>query len=99
MKYIVFKRKNVVQPVVFMEWITHSEVSIGKEWKPVSAGFCYADSIGQIEVTNMQSESIGIGPNQNDVQLLNSFFHNMTIATEYIDFDDEMYPNTVTHES
>ena len=45
MKYIIFKEKNMLHPVVFADHTTHSQIKI-EGAKPVSAGFVMQDKTG-----------------------------------------------------
>lgn len=66
MKYIIFKdeKTGLVQPVIFGEHTTHSQVKI-EGAKPVSAGFCHLSAKGGLSITG-DSESLGLKPDTKD---------------------------------
>lgn len=66
MKYIIFKdeKTGLVQPVVFGEHTTHSEIKLAGA-KPVSAGFCHVSSEYGLSVGG-DSESLGLKSEDND---------------------------------
>ena len=41
MKYVIFKKGEIVMPIIFHEHVNHCDVKIGDDWIPVSAGFVY----------------------------------------------------------
>lgn len=40
MKYVIFVYQNIYMPVIFPEHVTHAQVRVLPNAKPVSAGFC-----------------------------------------------------------
>jgi hypothetical protein len=68
MKYIIFKQKDLLIPIIFDEHITHSQIKI-EGAKPVSAGFVYR-GLGSIRVSDRKSESLNLGPHTADLRFL-----------------------------
>lgn len=66
MKYIIFKdeKTGLVQPVIFGEHTTHSQITI-EGAKPISAGFFHLSSEGGLSITG-DSESLGLKPDDKD---------------------------------
>lgn len=86
MKYIIFKRKEISLPVIFHEHINHSAVSLGPEWTPVSAGFCYLKE-GWIDVDKKhKSSSLNLKPAQEDETILRLFQEEYPISF-FLNFD------------
>ena len=82
MKYIIFRRKlqgdaHEFIPILIPDCATHSRVSIGDEYKPDSAGFCFFNSNQKITVDfTRRSDSLNMGPKEQDEILLNSLITN-----------------------
>lgn len=63
MKYIIFKNQGgLLAPIIFPEHINHNQISLGEGWKAFSAGFCYLDKNGiiDIDMSRPYAESLGI---------------------------------------
>lgn len=70
MKYCIFKRKQLLLPLIFPDCVTHAEIKIeGAEL--ISAGFCNIDKDSFVWVDmNMKSESTGKSPREEDQNIL-----------------------------
>ena len=84
MKYIIFKEKNMLHPVVFADHITHSQVKIEGS-KPVSAGFVVQEKTGNIKCYG-KSDSLNLIPGVNDEAIIASWLHNCGIYA-FLSFD------------
>lgn len=73
MKYIIFNRKEVSLPIIFHEHINHSQVDLGNEWKPVSAGFCYLKEGWLTVDKTRKSTSLKLKPKKEDETILRMF--------------------------
>lgn len=86
MKYVIFKRKSLLLPVIIPEHCTHSEVKI-EGFTPIYAGFCSVRS-GIVEVDlEHGSESLGLKPGIRDAVLLTGLLCELT-GSFYLDYDD-----------
>jgi len=95
MKYIIFKKKLMVHPIIFGEQLNHSDIKAGEGWAPVSAGFCYLDedNPGHVKIPmNMGSESLQLQPRYGDSVVISLSLRNMTDATYYMDYGNTIYP-------
>lgn len=92
MKYVIYKRKGLFLPITFPDHITHSQVVInfGEEVQLYSAGFFSLSSIGLPEISPMRSESLDIGPQELDKDILMRFYLNLGTAN-FIDYSHEEY--------
>lgn len=91
MKYVIFKRDEIVMPVIFHEHVNHCDVKIGDEWVPVSAGFVYMKQ-GRLEVDyKSHSESLGLKPNKTDGAVMTMLAGNYGVAM-LMDQDNQFYP-------
>lgn len=64
MKYVIFREKNMLHPVVFAEHTTHSHIKVeGAE--PVSAEFVIQEKTGSIKCYG-KSDSLNLTPGVND---------------------------------
>ncbi|MGX7686799.1 hypothetical protein ACWA1C_06505 [Flectobacillus roseus] len=71
MKYVIFKKDDLLIPIFSNEMIVHSEIEAGKGRVPVSAGFCYCKN-GYITVEeDSRSESLNLDSNPRDETILN----------------------------
>lgn len=79
MKYVVFKKRTLLIPVIVPECETHSSVSV-EGGEPVSAGFFSIGTLGEINISDTESESLKLGPDkQRDARLLAALLLNMGI--------------------
>ena len=86
MKYVIFKRKSLLLPVIIPEHCTHSEVKI-EGFTPINAGFCSVCS-GIVEVDLKHGyESLGLKPGIRDAVLLTGLLCNMT-GSFFLNLDD-----------
>lgn len=71
MKYIIFEeeRTGIFSPVLFPEHVTHSDIKIIGT-KPISAGFCILGGEDIISILPEISDSLQIGPGENDKRLI-----------------------------
>lgn len=72
MKYVIFKRKSVIVPIVLPEHATHADVTL-KGYRVHSAGFFYIGGEKPEDIVTVLpdiSDSLGIGPKPEDKQLL-----------------------------
>lgn len=71
MKYVVFEqeRTGLKMPVLFPDHITHSSVKI-EGVKAISAGFCLIGGNEIITILSNKSDSLNLGPAQDDKGLL-----------------------------
>ena len=63
MKYVIFKNQGgLLAPIIFPEHISHKQINLGEGWKAFSAGFCYLDKNGllNVDMTRPYAESLGI---------------------------------------
>ena len=91
MKYVVFKKDEIVTPIIFHEHVNHCDVKIGDGWVAVSAGFVYTVH-KRLEVDyKSHSESLGLKPNKTDGALMTMLMGNYGTAM-FIDQDDTFYP-------
>ncbi|MFC0186021.1 hypothetical protein SAMN04515674_12175 [Pseudarcicella hirudinis] len=91
MKYVIFKRKELIVPVITSEMATHSDLKL-EGFEPVSAGFIYMPK-GLIIIDNRGSESLGLKPNK---ELDEKYITKMVLdlpASTFLDFNNE-YSNT-----
>jgi len=92
MKYVIFKRKGLVIPLISTEQATHSQMKL-EGFTPVSAGFCYINSQGALTVDHtIGSESLGLRTNLNDDRVLTFCLLDYP-ASFYLDSEHEHYPN------
>ena len=85
MKYVIFKNKEILMPIVFHEAINHCDIKI-EGWKPVSAGFVYISKIGDpIVDTERISDSLKLKPKEGDEQLIRMFLNNYSFSL-FIDY-------------
>lgn len=93
MKYVIFKKGDMIQPILFNDMLNHCDVKVGEGWEPVAAGFCIKSfetngfKTNRIIVLGKESESLKIGPTQYDESLINAMVDNYTVAHVYMDFD------------
>jgi len=98
MKYIIFEdnKTGLIQPVIFGEHTTHSQVKI-ENATPVSAGFFYIDKRGF--VVSGESESLGLKPKDGDEEFLKLVLYNA--GTMFFINPDSFHSSTTkskTHE-
>lgn len=95
MKYVIFKRKEMVQPVIFGEQLSHSDIKAGEGWEPVSAGFCYLDKNkqGSVKIPMKQgSVSLNMMPHRGDDYVIGLSLKNMNDSMHYMDYGHSIYP-------
>lgn len=83
MKYVIFREKNMLHPVVFADHTTHSQISI-EGAVPVSAGFVMQDKTG-IKCYG-KSDSLNLTPGVNDEAIILSWLQNCGIYA-FLSFD------------
>jgi len=95
MKYIIFKKGELVQPVIFGEHISHSDISLSSEWVPVSGGFCYPDKdipgVVSISFDSCVSD-MNLEPHVSDGHVLGMALKNKIDAIHYLDQGHAVYP-------
>ena len=69
MKYIIIRELGIEGPIMFPDFIQHSDAVNPKTKKPVSAGFFDRDASGQV-VTHGESISLGLKPRKQDATLI-----------------------------
>ena len=74
MKYIIFKHKDLLMPVIFPDHITHSQIKI-EDAIPISAGFVAIDLNGFTNVYG-ESDSLNLIPHEEDRFLLDNSLNN-----------------------
>lgn len=84
MKYIIFRKRALVVPVIFNDMINHSDVKVGEGFEPVSAGFCFIRD-GQramIDLSRLGSESLDIDcwNKTADSNLINLFLRDYPVS-------------------
>lgn len=84
MKYVIFREKNMLHPVVFADHTTHSQISI-EGAVPVSAGFVMQDKAGNIKCYG-KSDSLKLTPGVNDEAIILSWLQNCGIYA-FLSFD------------
>ena len=84
MKYIIFKEKNMLHPVVFTDHTTHSQIKI-EGAKPISAGFVMYGKTGGIKCYG-KSDSLNLTPGVNDEAIIASWLLNCGIYA-FLSFD------------
>lgn len=90
MKYIIFKKGEIVMPVIFHEYINHCDVKIGDDWIPVSAGFCNIVQ-GRLKVDyESSSVSLSLKPNKTDGAVMTMLANNYSVAF-FMDQNDMYY--------
>jgi len=91
MKYIIFKKGEIVMPVIFHEYINHCDVKIGDDWITVSAGFCNIVQ-GRLKVDyESSSVSLSLKPNKTDGAVMTMLANNYSVAF-FMDQNDMYYP-------
>lgn len=86
MKYIIFKEKNMLHPVVFADHTTHSQIKI-EGAKPISAGFVMQDKTGIQGIKCYgKSDSLNLTPGANDEAIISSWLQNCGIYA-FLSFD------------
>lgn len=83
MKYVIFKHKDLLMPVIIPDHVTHSQVKL-EESEIVSAGFFKVDRFGLI-TTYGNSESLKIGPREDDYKILEAVFSDSGTSS-FLDF-------------
>ena len=83
MKYVIFREKNMLHPVVFADHTTHSQIKV-EGAKPVSAGFVMHDKTG-IKCYG-KSDSLNLTPGVNDEAIILSWLQNCGIYA-FLSFD------------
>ena len=95
MKYVIFKKGEIVMPIIFHEHINHCDAKIGDDWIPVSAGFVYMKQ-GRLRVDyESYSESLGLKPNKADGAVMTMLADNYGV-TMLMDKNDTFYPKIET---
>ena len=84
MKYVIFREKNMLHPVVFADHTTHSQISI-EGAVPVSAGFVMQDKAGNIKCYG-KSDSLKLTPGVNAEAIIASWLQNCGIYA-FLSFD------------
>lgn len=84
MKYIIFKEKSLLKPIIFPDHIAHAEITLSKESIPISAGFLTINEFGMVEVYG-QSESLRLKPKEDDDKILQNVLRNYSTHF-YIDY-------------
>lgn len=84
MKYVIFREKNMLHPVVFADHTTHSQIKI-EGAKPVSAGFVMQEKTGEIKCYG-KSDSLNLTPGVNDEEIIKSWLRNCGIYA-FLAFD------------
>lgn len=70
MKYVVFSNRLMEIPVLIPDCANHCDVSLGTDFKAISAGF-YSVTGGSVKVfMEQQSTSTGLKPRKNDSLLI-----------------------------
>lgn len=89
MKYVVFRRKNLLTPVIVPEHCVHAEVKI-EGFKPISAGFFSIEKVvsiqsetsnkvyscARVHLSDSVAVSLNIGPRPEDKKLLEDMLIN-----------------------
>lgn len=73
MKYVIFKHKQLLMPVIIPEHVTHSQIKIVGA-KPISAGF-FENERGIVN-TFGKSESLNLKPKPEDARLIENTLYN-----------------------
>lgn len=84
MKYVIFKYRQLLMPVIIPQHVTHSQVKIDDAF-PVSAGFFKINRIGLCQVYG-ESESLKLKPAEGDEDLLNAVL-NDSGTSAFLKFD------------
>ena len=84
MKYVIFREKNMLHPVVFADHTTHSQIKV-EGAVPVSAGFVMHDKAGNIKCYG-KSDSLNLTPGVNDEAIILSWLQNCGIYA-FLSFD------------
>lgn len=90
MKYVIFKKNDLLMPIIFNEMINHCDVKVGKGFEPVSAGFCFFDLRRvKIDPDRLYSMSLGIRVwnVQMDTYYLNALINELPTSV-FLDFDN-----------
>ena len=69
MKYIIFKQKDMMLPVVIPDHVTHASVKI-ENAELHSAGFFLLGTEDIVTILPGKSDSLGIGPKDGDRKLI-----------------------------
>lgn len=69
MKYIIFKQRNMMLPVIIPDHITHADVKV-EGAVPYSAGFFLLGTEDIVTIAPAKSDSLGIGPKDGDRELI-----------------------------
>lgn len=69
MKYVIFKYRQLIMPVIIPDHITHSQIVI-KEAEPISAGF-FRQERGMVKVYG-KSESLALEPGRDDARIIDN---------------------------
>lgn len=77
MKYVIFREKNMLHPVVFADHTTHSQIKV-EGVEPVSAGFVMQEKTGAIKCYG-KSDSLNLTPGVNDEAIILSWLQNCGI--------------------
>jgi hypothetical protein len=93
MKYVIFKRGELVVPVVSSEDSIHALLGIGDGFKAVSAGFFYIDELGEVVIDESRiATSFRIKQyKQHDKRYLNYLIKGYT-GHFFYDFEHTCYP-------
>lgn len=86
MKYVIFKHRTLLMPIIIPDCVTHSQVKIG-EAIPISAGFFTLNKFGLVEVQANKSESLNLGPKEGDEKLINAVLLEMPTSSS-LDYDE-----------
>ena len=71
MKYVIFTNGIITIPVITPDCSVHSDISLGKEFKAISAGFLTIERSNKVIINmSMKSESTGLSPRIEDTSLL-----------------------------
>ncbi len=87
MKYVVFKHKNLLMPVIIPDCVTHSQIKI-EDAEPISAGFFRIGQLGQPIVSEKGSDSLNLLPDkERDEKLLRATIDDYG-TNSFIDWGD-----------
>lgn len=95
MKYVVFKKGEIVMPIIFHEHLNHCDIKAGEGWVPVSAGTCFFVDKRLVVDYKSQSVSLNLKPNRIDGTLMTMLSGNYGIMM-FMDADDIYYPKVET---
>lgn len=91
MKYVIFKMKQLIMPVMFPEHVAHAQITI-EGAVPISAGFFNVDSTG-VKILDQRSISLDLSPDmERDEGILTAAIVNAPTSL-FLDFDAEEAAN------